>query len=86
MSTSSQAASPTTATIVAHHPPKVSKVGSPGRTHAVGEVLVKNRGPEGRIRPTPVSHHRRTGRAADQSAAHRPESSLAVCSLINVPY
>jgi hypothetical protein len=38
----SRATSPATAAIVAHRPPKVSKVGSPSRTHAVGEVLVEN--------------------------------------------
>jgi hypothetical protein len=46
-----QAGSPATAAIVARRPPKVSKLGSPSRTHAVGEVLVENRGSEGRIRP-----------------------------------
>jgi hypothetical protein len=71
--------------IVPRRPPKVSKVASRSRTHAVGEVLVENRGPEGRIRPTPVSRHRGTGRAADWSAAPQPESSLAVRSLINIP-
>jgi hypothetical protein len=85
MSSSSRAASPATAAIVARRPPKVSKVGSQSRTHAVGEVLIENRGPEGRIRPTSVSRHRGTGRAADRSAAPRPESSLAVRSLINIP-
>jgi hypothetical protein len=73
------------AIIVARRPPKVSKLGSPSHTHAVGEVLVENRGSEGRIHPTPVSRHRGTGRAADRSAAPRSESSLTVHSLINVP-
>jgi hypothetical protein len=63
----------------------VSKVGSPSRTHGVGEVLIKNHGLEGRIHPTPVSRHRGTGCATDRSAAPRPESSLAVRLLINVP-
>jgi hypothetical protein len=62
----------------------VSKVGSPSGTHAVGEVLVENTGLEGRVRPTLVNRHRGTGRATDRSAAPRPESSLAVRSLINV--
>jgi hypothetical protein len=60
----------------------VSKVGSPSRTHALGEVLVENRGPEGRIRPTPVSRHRGTGRAADQSAAP-PAGVVPSCPLAN---
>jgi hypothetical protein len=48
----------------------VSKVGSPSHTHAVGEVLIENRGPEGRIRATMVSHRRGTGRATGVVRSH----------------
>jgi hypothetical protein len=48
----------------------VSKVGSPSRTHAVGEVLIKNRGPEGCIRATLVSRRRGTGSATGVVPSH----------------
>jgi hypothetical protein len=66
----SRTAPPTPAAIVARRPPKVSKIGLPHRLNAVGENLIENRGPERRIRPTPVSRHLRS--AAPPTGAPPP--------------
>jgi hypothetical protein len=53
---------PSSPTVYANrHHLKVSKMSPSCRPNAIGEYLIKNRGPEHRIRSTPMSHRRGPG-------------------------
>jgi hypothetical protein len=83
MQSLSRTTPPTLAAIVARRPPKMSKIGSPCRLNVIGENLIENRGPDSRIRPTPVSRHHGPATPLTEAPPPRPESPLAVCSPTN---